>query len=237
MAMHSITNFIERDIKERGLKAGDPYLTAEELGRIVGVSRATADRAMKSLSRRHILMRRQRSGTFVGPRAETSGAKPCAALSNIHLIAPRSASAQLHLDVRAVANALGERFPDAVMTLHLIPAARLALAAQKLLLRLGASGDLREAVVLFDADVECAKEIEDSGVAAVIVAAHQSAAEVPHVVMDRADPAPAVLDAACAFIARALSGTLAENERHFTMPSDARGTNRPDTLLAPGVRG
>lgn len=57
---------IERDIRKRGLSAGDRYLTGAEAGLLLGVSTASASRAMSILVDQKLLVRRRRSGTFVG---------------------------------------------------------------------------------------------------------------------------------------------------------------------------
>ncbi len=53
------------DIRRRGLGCGERYLTAQQAGERFGVSRATADRAMKVLVARGILVRTRGRGTFV----------------------------------------------------------------------------------------------------------------------------------------------------------------------------
>jgi len=58
---------LEKDIRQKGLTAGARYLTAAEAGRMLGVSTATAHRAMAILARQEMLVRRRNSGTFVGP--------------------------------------------------------------------------------------------------------------------------------------------------------------------------
>jgi DNA-binding LacI/PurR family transcriptional regulator len=60
---------LQRDIRSRGLAPGDRYLTGVEAGLMLGVSAATANRAMSLLVDREVLIRRRRSGTFVGPQA------------------------------------------------------------------------------------------------------------------------------------------------------------------------
>ena len=62
---------LERDIHLRGLTAGDHYITGVEAGHLLGVSRATAQRAMAFLARQDKVVRRRRRGTFVGPSIET----------------------------------------------------------------------------------------------------------------------------------------------------------------------
>src|SRR5262245_55473877 len=56
---------IEADIRSRGLGPGDRYFTAHELGGLLGLSRATCDRALKELADRDIVHRRRNKGTHV----------------------------------------------------------------------------------------------------------------------------------------------------------------------------
>src|SRR5688500_16607115 len=57
---------LEGDILARGLQPGERYRTAAEASLILGVSPATADRAMNLLVRRGYLTREQGRGTFIG---------------------------------------------------------------------------------------------------------------------------------------------------------------------------
>jgi len=54
------------DIRRRRLRPGDRYLTAAEAGRELGVSTASANRAMQILADRNVLLRRRSRGTFIG---------------------------------------------------------------------------------------------------------------------------------------------------------------------------
>tara|TARA_R110000850_G_scaffold96999_15_gene202683 strand:+ start:282 stop:1388 length:1107 start_codon:yes stop_codon:yes gene_type:complete len=58
---------LEADIRRRGLRSGDTYLTASEAAELLGVSRATAHRAFQVLASKGILSSKQRAGTVVGP--------------------------------------------------------------------------------------------------------------------------------------------------------------------------
>lgn len=60
---------LEEDIRRRDLKIGDRYITAQEAAEMLGVSRATAQRAMKILGDSQKLLRRRSLGTFIGPGA------------------------------------------------------------------------------------------------------------------------------------------------------------------------
>ncbi|MDD2599511.1 MAG: GntR family transcriptional regulator [Kiritimatiellae bacterium] len=60
---------IESDLQFRGLSKGERYISAGEAGSVIGVSMATADRAMRMLVEKGVLIRQRGRGTFVGPKA------------------------------------------------------------------------------------------------------------------------------------------------------------------------
>ena len=55
---------LEQDIRQRGLYAGDRYLTAPEAANLLDVSAGMAHRAMRVLAQRQMLVRRRNCGTF-----------------------------------------------------------------------------------------------------------------------------------------------------------------------------
>ncbi len=61
-----LVKLIERDISERALRTGERYLTTKQVAQFFKTSPMTADRAMRSLAKRNILVRRRKAGTFVG---------------------------------------------------------------------------------------------------------------------------------------------------------------------------
>jgi DNA-binding LacI/PurR family transcriptional regulator len=70
---HWLAKRLEEDIRARGLRSGEPYLTTAQAGRQLGISKAMAYRAMKILVARQVLVSHPGRGTFVGPQA---GGKP-----------------------------------------------------------------------------------------------------------------------------------------------------------------
>lgn len=60
-----LAKLLEQDIRQRGLGPGDRYYTAAEAGAVMGVSTATANRALRVLAQRKLLVRRQNQGTFI----------------------------------------------------------------------------------------------------------------------------------------------------------------------------
>ncbi len=72
--VHQLASRLEQDIRQRGLLAGDRYLTAAEVSEMLGASLPAAHRAMKILAQREMLVRHRSRGTFIGPHFETKNA-------------------------------------------------------------------------------------------------------------------------------------------------------------------
>jgi DNA-binding LacI/PurR family transcriptional regulator len=65
---------IEGDIRSRGLRSGDRYHTSGDVAQMLGVSTATAHRAMDLLVQKDLLTRQHGRGTFVGSAIGSSRA-------------------------------------------------------------------------------------------------------------------------------------------------------------------
>ena len=63
---------IEGEIRSRSLREGERFMTTEEVGQMLGVSGATAHRALNYLVKRKLLVRQHGRGTFIGPNAGTT---------------------------------------------------------------------------------------------------------------------------------------------------------------------
>jgi DNA-binding LacI/PurR family transcriptional regulator len=64
--VHRLAKKLERDMHVKNLSPGDPYLSATQAARTLGVSRSVADRALLLLAKRDLLVRRAGQGTLVG---------------------------------------------------------------------------------------------------------------------------------------------------------------------------
>jgi DNA-binding LacI/PurR family transcriptional regulator len=80
---HWLAKRLEEDIRSRGLRAGEPYLTTAQASRQLGISKAMAYRAMKILAAGHVLVCHPGRGTFVGPQA---GGAPSRELKCVHIL-------------------------------------------------------------------------------------------------------------------------------------------------------
>src|SRR5262245_53394732 len=76
---------IEREIRTRGLREGDHFMTTEEVGQMLGVSNATAHRAMNHLVEHSLLVRQHGRGTFVG---RVAGESRAPGLQTVHILLP-----------------------------------------------------------------------------------------------------------------------------------------------------
>jgi DNA-binding LacI/PurR family transcriptional regulator/DNA-binding transcriptional regulator YhcF (GntR family) len=65
--LQDLAQRLHNDIAQRQLVPGSRYLTAEESARVLGTSIATANRVLRLLAEKDIVIRRRNSGTFVGP--------------------------------------------------------------------------------------------------------------------------------------------------------------------------
>ncbi len=61
-----LANRIENDIKSRSFSEGDPYDTTAETARRFGVSTSSANRALQLLTKKGLIVRKQRSGASIG---------------------------------------------------------------------------------------------------------------------------------------------------------------------------
>ena len=84
---------LEQDIRSRNLSCGDRYLTAIEAGHMLGVSKTTADRAMRLLTKKALLRRRQNRGSYIGSAIDM---KPSAPLRVICGLLPESFKGLFH---------------------------------------------------------------------------------------------------------------------------------------------
>src|SRR4249919_1108185 len=74
---------LQRDIQDKRLAPGDPYLNTADAARLLGVSTVAANRALQLLVKRDVLCRRQRRGTFIADPKQ--GSDPTL-IERVHLL-------------------------------------------------------------------------------------------------------------------------------------------------------
>ena len=157
---------LERDIRRRRLVAGDKYMTASEAGTMLGVSTASADRAMQILCRRRMLLRRRSLGTFVGPHFKMP---QNTAIRTVYVILP-DARRSLMEDILALnpfVMGLRSRFCDANVQLSFPPNSD-TIGYVSQLLGSSASVDNAAGFVPVSCPSEIYRRLADSGVPTVI---------------------------------------------------------------------
>lgn len=79
---------IEGDIKARGLRSGERYLSVSDAAQMLGVSPATAHRAMDILVGKRLLVRQHGRGTFVGDAAPKTRGPAAPRVRIVHILLP-----------------------------------------------------------------------------------------------------------------------------------------------------
>ncbi len=157
---------LESEIQRRSLVPGDRFLTAVEAGRILGVSRATADRAMGVLARNEILLRRRSLGTFVGPAARVA---PVSRVQTVYVIMPeQSRSHSLAPSPGRLIDGIRDQLQGVNVQFFFLPAADSLSLVRALLQQSRESGTLAGVVA-----VSCPREVyaylAETGVATVVL--------------------------------------------------------------------
>ena len=112
---------LEQDIHRRGLRQGDPYLTADNVSALLGISRMTANRAMNVLAQRQILVRHRSRGTFIGPALESPREMAVSTSKCVHYITFIDHSPALQLPLGEIVEGLQASFPDVSLKTHTVP--------------------------------------------------------------------------------------------------------------------
>ena len=162
-----VVRWIEQDIRSRVLNEGDPYHTAEDISSLLGVSRATADRAMGKLAGNRILKRKARSGTFVGDALKGGRGNRKGTMQNVHvLISPDYLQSGL-ADSAHFVGSISQAIPTAVVHLHFAPDDEAPFHAHQLVRQINDSEQCA-GVVLVRASRRVQQIIDASDIPAVI---------------------------------------------------------------------
>jgi DNA-binding LacI/PurR family transcriptional regulator len=179
---HWLAKRMEEDIRARGLRAGEPFLTTTQAGRQMGISKSMAYRAMKILTERQVLVSHPGRGTFVGPKiggAAVEAARCCHVLLTHDLF--RSSGQSTHGWLGGLAATL----PDHSVQFDFI-SPRDAEAQVNRILEYGLSSGTLSSVVL----VGCPREVQEQvllrGVPALVLGSdYSSTRQLPSVDADQ----------------------------------------------------
>lgn len=110
---------LEVDIRQKALTAGARYLTAAEAGQMLGVSTATAHRAMALLARQEMLIRRRNSGTFIGNSFPSAAKRR---VRTLYAILPATARTRVNYPFDLLVQGACTHFQDANLQICFLPA-------------------------------------------------------------------------------------------------------------------
>ncbi len=113
--LDQLAGVLEQDIHYRGLRPGQPYLTAAGAAEMLGVSRMTANRALNVLAQRELLVRHRNRGTFIGPglAAKSSHNANC-----VHYIAFADDNPAQQIPIGCMLTGLKRHIPDVNLKTH-----------------------------------------------------------------------------------------------------------------------
>lgn len=155
---------LEQDIRQRGLWAGDRYLSASEAAELLNVSTATAHRVMHVLARQHKLVRHRSRGTFVGPHFEM---KQSSMIRTVCVLMPSPGLERDAIPLEPFIHAIRSRVSQANVPIHFLPESNVQGYVQDLLQSSFAAGNVAGFV-----PVSCPREVyrrlADSGIPTVV---------------------------------------------------------------------
>lgn len=163
-AVNDLIPLLERDILERGLRPGDRYISTREVARMLGVSTKTANQALQQLAARGLLVRRRRSGTYIGTTGrEDDGPRP----THLHLIMRGDVSIYAKPFINEFLEGMQREFPHDALQMTFIPPDDEARFVRRQIDTLRAGG-LLDGAVLFLSSPMVQRYFADSGLPTVV---------------------------------------------------------------------
>jgi DNA-binding LacI/PurR family transcriptional regulator len=173
---------IEDDIRTRGLRTGEPYLTTAQAGRQLGISKSMAYRAIKILAERQVLVTHLGRGTFVGPKAAGNGEEKAKC---IHILLTRDLFQSSAQSTHGWLAGLAATLPEHSIQFDFISLRDAEAEVNRLLEQSLASGTLSPLVL-----VGCPREVQEQvllrGVPALVLGSdYSSTRQLPSVDADQ----------------------------------------------------
>jgi DNA-binding LacI/PurR family transcriptional regulator/DNA-binding transcriptional regulator YhcF (GntR family) len=155
---------LQRDIYEKRLTPGDPYLNTADAARLLGVSTVAANRALQLLVKRDILCRRQRRGTFIADPRQNSDP---ALIEQVHLLVHKDFLKSEGLLADGVILGIQEKLPRADIQFNFLPADGEGPYTNRIISEVLNSPRL-QAFVLVRAPLQVQRIVQSSGLPSVI---------------------------------------------------------------------
>lgn len=156
---------LESDIRARGLRSGDRYLTVAEAAEVLGVSPATAHRAMDLLVDRKLLTRHHGRGTFVG---EAVQAPPRARVRTVYIMLSEDQEGVTSVQLDDMVSAVRSKLPGVNVQFCFIPSVTGLDYVKELIQSSQQIGQLA-GVIAISCSREIYRHLEQEGVATVVL--------------------------------------------------------------------
>ncbi len=179
----SLAERLVADIRSKGLRPGDPYLSLRDTARMLGISNNTVSAALRLLVKRGVLRRRQRLGTFVAEGIDESTSKH-PAIRRVHLLVHRNYLTTEGMNADETVLGLQGRLPGANVQINLLSPDDEARHVQQLVDDALRSHEV-DGFVLVRAPLAVQRIIAASGMPAVVYGSlYPSVETLPHLSRD-----------------------------------------------------
>ena len=158
---------IIEDIRYQNLKMGDRYLTAKEVSDKFSVSTVTAHRAMVALSDQNIVIRKRKSGTFIGPGFVSDPDLDNDAIHVIHVLLDKAYSKYYPTVFNSFSDACEDILGDCTLEFHMVPERESLQFTRRLIGQINES-DYNEAIILIHSSEKVQKSLQESQIPTVI---------------------------------------------------------------------
>ncbi|MDZ4818779.1 MAG: GntR family transcriptional regulator [Planctomycetota bacterium] len=159
-----LASSLERDILDKRLVSGDPYLSTANAARLLGVSTVAANRALQLLVKRDILSRRQRSGTFIADRKDGSNAT---SIERVHLLVHKNFLKSEGVLADGVILGIQEKLPHTDIQFNFLPTDDESPYTNRIISEVLNSPRV-QGLVLVRAPLQVQRIVQSSGLPAVI---------------------------------------------------------------------
>ncbi|QDS99081.1 GntR family transcriptional regulator [Adhaeretor mobilis] len=158
---------LEDDIRRRGLRPGDRYLTAVEAGKQFKASKMSVHRAMQYLAEEDFLVRQRGAGTFVGSKFEVTPERWCP-LEIVHVVMSMDYQRIATFPAELLVEHLGITMPQAVIEVNYVSSFESQRHLDRLVGRIAEENKSKEGLILIRSTRPMQQLIEESGLPAVV---------------------------------------------------------------------
>jgi len=164
--LKQLANRLVEDIRRRGLRPGDRYLTASVASQQFDASEISIHRAMQLLADRDYLVRQRGSGTFVGSKIEPEQDQSCP-LRVVHVVMSMDYRRTATVPAEVLVDRLGVSMPDVVVEVHYVTEHDAMRHLDRIVERIDRQDKRSEGIILIRSSRQMQMYVEESGLPAV----------------------------------------------------------------------